>query len=287
MMKRGIIQNSLLSLAVVILIAFISGCATTPTKPNIPYSGPLQELNEIAKKNSLLATELRKLPELRDGISAAERDALKNLVKMYDNAPDAFDSTFDEMYKVGLPNVRKYCSPLQAIFWLVEGGKHEACYKTLNSCDLDYLLNKAWDFTDNDRWRNYEIVTERLNSPMLLNYYEQKNLKYKSNVGATRFKNAYEVFRSKSGACTEYTIFTFYCLKKAGYKVRGIRVKSPTRHPKGHAVCEYEENGQKYVFDNSCWTCTGGKGIIKSNEYLKRLPIISTDLFSIDGESII
>ena len=127
---------------------FLSGCATPPTKPNIPYSGPLPELDEIAKKNSLLATELRKLPELQDGISAVESYALKSLLKLYDNAPDAFNSAFNEMYKVGLPNVRKYCSPLQALFWLAEDGKLRKEDNPLVDYSLDKLLGCAWKFEE-------------------------------------------------------------------------------------------------------------------------------------------
>jgi len=216
MIKRSIIQNSLLSLAVIVLVAFISGCATTPTKPNIPYSGPLPELNEIAKKNSLLATELRKLPELRDGISAAERDALKNLVKMYDNAPDAFDSTFDEMYKVGLPNVRKYCSPLQALFWLVEDGRLEICNRTLSAYHQDDLIRSAWNFRESinlsmeqlkiiintlpqEKQRMYDGVTNRYTANNITLFLYNDNQEYFSKESKKIIKDAINHYRLRWG----------------------------------------------------------------------------------------
>ena len=37
--------------------------------------------------------------------------------------PQKFDSTFKQMYQVGKPDVRKYNSALQAMFWLFEDGK--------------------------------------------------------------------------------------------------------------------------------------------------------------------
>ena len=218
MMKRSIIQNSLLSLAVIVLIASISGCAT-PTKPNIPYSGHIPELNEIAKKNSLLATELRKLPELRDGISAAERDALKNLVKIYDNAPDAFDSMFDEMYKVGLPNVRKYCSPLQALFWLVEDGRleiNEICNGILRGYNQDDLIRSAWNFRESinlsmeqlkiiintlpqEKQRMYDGVTNRYTANNITLFLYNDNQEYFSKESEKIIKDAISQYHLRWG----------------------------------------------------------------------------------------
>ena len=43
---------------ILVALAFV-GCAT-PTKPNIPYSGPIPGLDKIAQRNYLLATELLK-----------------------------------------------------------------------------------------------------------------------------------------------------------------------------------------------------------------------------------
>ena len=55
---------------IAVALAFV-GCAT-PTKPNLPYSGPIPQLDKIVQRNFLLATELRKLPELQDGLSYSE-----------------------------------------------------------------------------------------------------------------------------------------------------------------------------------------------------------------------
>ncbi|NQV00472.1 MAG: hypothetical protein HQ538_07065 [Parcubacteria group bacterium] len=129
-------------LLIVVALAF-AGCAT-PTKPNIPYSGPIQGLDKIAQRNHLLATELRKLPEIQDGVSAEERDALEKIVELYDRFPDKFDEAFEQMYQVGMPDVRKYCSPLQALFWLVEDGNTSLCNQVINEYDLRTLIIGGW-----------------------------------------------------------------------------------------------------------------------------------------------
>ena len=329
-----------LRLAIVFTAVFsLSGCATPPTKPNSPYTGFLPELDEIAKKNVLLATELRKLPELQDGISAAERDALKNLVKMYESAPDAFDSTFGEMYKVGLPNVRKYCSPLQALFWLVEDGSLETCNRILSAYHQDDLIRSAWYFQESInlsmeqlkiiintlpqekqrmyddvtnrytansttlflynenqeyfskeskkiikdaishdkyhlRWGDYETVVERLNSPKLLNFYQRWNFTYWTDRGS-RHGRSKLLFKWKKGDCRDYTAFSVYCLQKAGYGARAIKVVSPS-YSAFHVVCEYKENGKEYIMDNSCTRCGSGEGITEKQIYVKVLPQVGT-----------
>ena len=129
-------------LLIAVALAFV-GCAT-PTKPNIPFSGPIQELDKIERRNVLLATELRKLPEIQDGISSAEAVALEKLVEFHDSDPAAFDRAFEQMYQVGKPDVRKYCSPLQTLFWLVEDRNTNLCNQVINEYDLRILLRGGW-----------------------------------------------------------------------------------------------------------------------------------------------
>jgi len=113
-------------LVCIVFLLHFSGCASfDPTKPNTPYSGNPHPavLNELAQTNLLLVQEFGKLPEIHDGISETEMSVLKGIVELYRNDSTQFDNTFDQMYKVGLPEYRKYCSPLQALFWLAEDGQ--------------------------------------------------------------------------------------------------------------------------------------------------------------------
>lgn len=74
----------------------------------------------IGKRNRRLADELAKLPEIRHLETPSSRLALKNLTTIYGFAPTRFDRMFDGMNRIGLPAHRKYCSPLQAVFWMIQ-----------------------------------------------------------------------------------------------------------------------------------------------------------------------
>jgi len=129
-------------------IAFLFGCVTTkPVKPNNPYQGPYPvKFNKISDRNPLLAEEIGKLPELQDGISEKENIALLQLVKLYEMHPLKFDDAFDEMYTIGLPGIRKYCTPLQALFWLVEIESFYEVASQIKDYKLRNLLSVAWKF---------------------------------------------------------------------------------------------------------------------------------------------
>ena len=114
------------SISILIIIFFpvfflISCTHLKLTKPNIPFAGSPYPtvLNELANTNSLLANELGKLPELQDGVSPSEETALIKMIEIYYDNQQAFHKAFEEMYKVGKPEIRKYCSPLQALFWAI------------------------------------------------------------------------------------------------------------------------------------------------------------------------
>lgn len=319
-----------------VLILFSIGCAT-PTKPNPVYQGILPDkFDTLAKINPLLAKEIRKLPELQDGMSPQEAYALENIIELYNNAPIIFNNAFEKMYQVGLPQVRQYCSPLQALFWLGEDGKLNNGHGLLVDYSLDRLLTYAWKFEerflnlsekeakkviegikdewekkgyskvtriedinsmllcdyninsnmfsketskviensikDNVRWREYETVVERLNSPELVTFYQRSNFSYWTDRG-TRVGYSKGIFESKKGDCRDYTAFSVYCLQKAGYEAMAIKVVSPTGR-RYHIVCEYKAKGKEYIMDNACWVCGGRKGISEKQIYIKNLPQI-------------
>jgi hypothetical protein len=176
------------------------GCVSIDkTKPNIPFQGDYpNSLDLIQQANPVLASELLKLPEIQDGISAEEAIALEKIVKLYNDYPADFDKAFNKMYEVGLPNVRRYCSPLQALFWLAEDGKYDELTSSLHEYSLSSLLNKSWVFDfqehrgkvlditaeqsdeiisilDQDEQRIYEGITDLkvLNYVILIRYLEK------------------------------------------------------------------------------------------------------------------
>lgn len=144
-MTTKIVRHFLWSCFILLQLAFFSGCATSP---NIPFAGrPYPStLEELDQRNPLLVQELGKLPEIQDGISQLEKATLERIIYLYDSNPERFNEVFKEMYQIGKPNVRKYCTLLQALFWLVEDNKLEACNKILNTYNLNDYLRNAWDF---------------------------------------------------------------------------------------------------------------------------------------------
>lgn len=311
--------NTLLKLAAAFLLCSILEGCSLPTKPNEPYSGPYPSgFNELSNKNPLIAKELAKLPELQDGISEEEATSLDNLVKLYDANPDKFEKAFEQMYKLGIPEVRKYCAPLQAVFWLSEDGKHEEIKKIVFSYSLENLLEKAWNFdaaavpdaqilqaihgindptirqqytdywkvignlrlqkllvidlkyiekvvskdareiiknfkTENPKWSDFTTVTERLNAPELVDYYEQRRLtyvKYWEIPNYNKNGNPRWVFKNKKGNCVYTTSFTVYCLRKGGYKAWEKHILPGDMRARYHSITVFRRDGKKYVMDN-------------------------------------
>ena len=141
-MKTKHITRFLYLLGMCALLANLCQCASQQPQPNLsiadenylPPKGVKENddylmarsvLVRISSKNPLLAPELSKLPELQDGVSRDEGEALENLARIYNENQGAFDRAFDQMYRIGLPEVRKYDAPLQGLFWLVLDGKSD------------------------------------------------------------------------------------------------------------------------------------------------------------------
>jgi len=194
-MRKSLEQfNIKISISIILTSLILSGCVTT--KPNIPFAGNpyLAILSELSKKNPLLAEELGKLPEFQDAISDSENKALGQLVEIYNENQEAFNKAFEQMYQVGKPEVRKYCSPLQALFWLSLEENFETINYHIKNFRLRSLLNDAWDFSRNnlkgkyldlsrkqakiaiqgykEGWVDIGLPLDQLNNRILETYYE-------------------------------------------------------------------------------------------------------------------
>lgn len=101
-------------------------------------------LSEISAKNSLLVLELAKLPELKNDISKKGVESLKNILALHEIDPLAFNKAFDLMCKEGIPEIRKFCTPLQALFWLSEKVKFSKENNPLPDYELESFLDRAW-----------------------------------------------------------------------------------------------------------------------------------------------
>lgn len=237
----------------------IFGCASLgPTKPNIPFAGSSYptELNELAQKNPLLAYELGKLPELQDEISSSESFAIESFVQLYIQNPAAFDKAFKDMFQEGLPEVRKYCSPLQALFWIVQDGDNEN--ELLHKYDLINLLNLAWykkgfEYDGKGRWDDFKVVVDRLNSPDLVHYYMRRNFPQglpEGRKGGDVPLPPKVMFNDKYGTCRDSSNFGKYCLKKAGYEAKIILLEKGKKGAGQSAAVEFKDmDGNDYIID--------------------------------------
>jgi len=275
-----------------VLGVLMLGCvATQPTSPNISafYRIPALEVQlpplQAKSKQSVqepipvevgnlfqqlysldpeLALEVGKLPEFQGKVGEKQVMALSRFVTLIEKATPGQKDSLAEFLTVGKPVIRRYSTPLQAVFWILErDGKANPL-----RLPLTLLLAQAWNYTDQTRWGDFKIVTDRLNSPELINYYERRNFKYVSHGHCEGYPKS--IFKSGRGCCSDYTAFSVYCLKKAGYEAMAIRVESPTGKTH-HIVAEYKKDGKEYIMDNSCYTCTSG-GIVAKEVYVKKLP---------------
>jgi len=186
----------------IFLLLILLGCASA--KPNTPYAGPYPlGFNVISEKNPILTQELGKIPEIEDGLSDNEALVLEKIVKLYNDDPISFEKAFEKMYQIGLPEVRKYCSPLQALFWMIEDEELTASEDILNNYSLKKLLSSAWDFqlkpipfSD----EQISVILDNTNDKAVQELYlKNKNDKeYLQRLIARNYKYLPEIFTYKS-----------------------------------------------------------------------------------------
>jgi hypothetical protein len=239
---------------VLLLSMALSGCGTI-SKPNTPFAEPIDELNYIEKKNPLLAMEIRKLPDILDGLNNDERKALQRLSEIYAAQTSDFESAFAEMYKIGLPEHRKYCSPLQALLWIAMESSFSKEKNPIKPYALSNLLDEAWIFDPKLSAHVDFYVKKQINYS---NYWEIPG--YSGNIG-----NPHYVFKYKKGDCLYTSAFIVEALRRNGYSA-WIEKMPPLRSVDSfHAVCVLEIQGEKYIIDDGK---EGYKrGIMKYDEY--------------------
>lgn len=268
------IRNISCFLSLLIIIAFsvfLTGCVST--QPNVSIvdekypQGKTNKsdqtflkakmlLSDLSEKNTILAMELGKLPEFQDGVTSEELVGLENILGLYNATPTSFDKAFQEMYSIGIPEIRKYCSPLQALFWLSEDGTIQKEKKLLVDYSLQKLLDKAWQEKgwEGKGWNLFNTVADRLSSPELLDYYINRNF---TKIRAPESKShcASDVFAHKEGWCGELAAFGTKILKAAGYDAAlywdmGWPKQSyaTTRAVSGHTVAAYKRDGLICIF---------------------------------------
>ena len=176
--------------------------------------------------------------------------------------------TFGEMYEEGYPDIREYCSPLQALLWgYIDGKFKQDDWPMKNYKTILEFVNSVWEGMEGPRWDGFDEVTSRLNLPELVNLYKTKKLVYYPDTGDDA-QNPEKTFERKGGDCEDFAIFIACCLEKNGYDAKVLN--SWKGGSDGHTVATYKENGKIYVLDNRGWSSKFIGGPFKSYKELGR-----------------
>jgi hypothetical protein len=218
--------------------------------PNLHYQAMTDVLFfQLKNENPLLAKVLGKLPEFQDGSSPSEAEALEDIVNFYNLNKGDFNKALQEMYKFGIPEIRQYCSPLQALFWLAEKEEFDEANNPLkygvSDTDIMLLTKKAWGDMKGPRWKNFNEVTTRLNSPKLFDHYINSNIRYSYDPGSTTIPHS--VFSNKVGDCDDVAGFGHYVLQKAGYNTFGRRAYNSRNDAHIGLGLKSKEDGKYYL----------------------------------------
>lgn len=243
-----------------------------PGKEQPPAKELLPEAIQISFQrlfgvNRTLALEVGKLPAYQKHMKEKAVLVLTRFTELVENGTPEQKANLESLLNIGLKEFRHYSSPLEAILWVLEKDDYELNNRVLQ-LPLEELLDKAWDFSDRTRWENYETVTDRLNAPELVNYYQRIRLVYESAAGKglkALIGDARSLFANNVGFCYDFSEFGVYCLEKAGYK-SSVALVHPS-DPKYHAVCQYEVDGKSYYIDNGRPDRFLRRGIIPKEEY--------------------
>ena len=240
-------------------------------KQQIPTQEPLPEPAQISFQrlfgvNRTLALEAGRLPAFEKSIKEKDIVALGRFTDLVENATPEQKTNLESLLSIGLKEFRRYSSPLEAIFWTLAKDDYDR-NKQILQLPLEELLDKAWDFSDRSKWEDYETVTDRLNAPELVNYYQRIILVYESKKGRNESSvgDTRGLFVNKVGNCYDHADFAAYCLEKAGYKTSTVGVH-PSR-PSLHVVCRFEADGKSYFIDNGRPDKFLRRGIIPKEEY--------------------
>jgi hypothetical protein len=211
--------------------------------------------------NPSLPVEIGRLPDYQGNIEGNRLVALNKLNSIIEHATPDQVKNLETYLDTGITEKRLYCTPLQALLWVLE---KEDDVNVLNYT-LTELLDKAWVFSEPNRWQDYEVVSDRLNAPELVNYYQRIRFVYISKKGKAMGGHGEpkKIFATNSGNCDDTAAFAAYCLKKAGYE-NSVKNVHPTSW---HTVCVYKYKDTKYIIDNGRPDKFLRRGIVPADEY--------------------
>ncbi len=207
-----------------------------------------------------LARELRILPELSNATELSMADsrisrAVENLVTVVLKASRSELNDLSKILNEGIPNKRKYCTPLQAWLWVAYDRED---YNPLRNYSLDSLLGNAWllssvskNFTS-DKWSIYEDARDRVNSPALVNWFINNYVAYDSSKSNVHPQDARLTYKIGRGVCRHGAYIATDFLAYNGYDAKNVSVLWPS--DQGHGVSTIKANDQILIVVNFGYT---------------------------------
>ena len=193
-------------------------------------------LSEIESVNPVLADELKKLPDLAH-VDRNNVEMLEDIVDLV-KADSVFGTSFESILNEGIIEKRKYCSPLEALVWILYDKDSELLSLAMMSYLYSPLAHEFRFFQDANlmrlvaysyqnstmstdhhfgKWDNYDDVVDRLNSPLIIKEaYKALNIIYKPKAGNARTPGL--VLKGREGDCDDQAWLWTSCLLKNGYK---------------------------------------------------------------------
>jgi len=208
----------------------------------------ISDMTGILEIGPVLATELQKIPDFAYDNKTVE--ALEDILQLA--RKPSHRRGFLSMLSEGIPDERAYCTPLQALLWYAYDFEFNAENGPLVDTPLElvrvtWLRSFMYDYRS-DRWKSFEEVVDRLNSPDLVSIYTRNNIRYVYYSPPTWYRPAQVIFQEKRGICVDFATFQSYMLKANGYDAWnvGLAIETAT----GHNVCGYKCDGLWHVLDN-------------------------------------
>ena len=174
-------------------------------------------LDQIEELYPDFGKELKKIPEIKDSPNVK---SLADIITLVQNLTPQQREAIEEMLKVGKPEARKFVTPIQALYWLIEDRGLDKSQAIL-STGWKKVVKKAWGNAEGERWqrktiKDFEVVTARINDPWLLELYVKKRFTYSyPNVGYSA--PPFDTFTKQLGDCSDVATFGLWCLREAGY----------------------------------------------------------------------
>ncbi len=221
-------------------------------------------LAELGTAYPELCRELLRLPDL-EGLDDKDKKAMEDIAYLALNPKNR--QAFESMLNEGIKDKRKYCTPLQALVWIAYDREFTA-YDVPSNYFLSKLISDAWENTTasknytSDRWKSFDEVVDRLNSPKLIATYMDRNIHYDwEKLGRldSYWQSPIETFNRKKGICQDKARFALYLLLQNGYPYAVMfRAGKLTGFPNGHVVCLYRKDSKYYTNDSADTTVIKG-----------------------------